>query len=379
MKILQIYELDPLNRIGGVETAIFELSRHLVKRGHEITVISGADSPCKEIKKDGVKFIYLDIGNIIKKIRSCDGLSLTRQAVFLPIVLSKDLRGYDIYHGHIYTSGIAANILARKYNGVAVNTIHGSYYPEWNSLVNPLSALLYKSAERILAPTLAHFSCSQIHTGQYFARQVISWGVDKEKIRVIYNGVDCQEFNPGIKKAVTGYPCPVILSARRLVKKNGLDRLLSVMPYILRNVECKLLIIGDGPERSNLVDMAKKLGIGNNVEFLGSIPHKDIAGYIAIADIAVLPSIVEASSIFMLEAMAMCKPVVATGAWGLSEIINGKNGLIAKADRLGEEIVELLLDKKKLNEIGTNARKYVIENHSWDKIAECVESEYLRI
>ena len=39
----------------------------------------------------------------------------------------------------------------------------------------------------------------------------------------------------------------------------------------------------------------------------------------------------------------------------------------------------LLLDKKKLNEIGTNARKYVIENHSWDKIAECVEGEYLRI
>ena len=105
--------------------------------------------------------------------------------------------------------------------------------------------------------------------------------------------MDYQEFNPGIKKAIPGYPFPVILSARRLVKKNGLDRLLSVMPYILRNVECRLLIIGDGPERSNLMDMAKKLGIENNVEFLGPIPHKDIAGYIAITDLTVLPSIVK--------------------------------------------------------------------------------------
>ncbi len=75
----------------------------------------------------------------------------------------------------------------------------------------------------------------------------------------------------------------------------------------------------------------------------------------------------------------MCKAVVATGAWGLSEIIDGKNGLIADADDLGQEIIDLLSNKTKLNEFGINARKYVMENHSWEKIAERVENEYVRI
>ena len=151
------------------------------------------------------------------------------------------------------------------------------------------------------------------------------------------------------------------------------------MPFILENKECRLLIIGDGPERHNLMHLADELGIKESVDFLGAIPHKNIAEYIALADIAVIPSIVEASSIFMLEAMAMCKPVVATGAWGLEEIINGKNGVLTDAEHLGEEIAVLLSDERRLKEIGKNARRYVIENHTWEKIAKRIEYEYLRL
>jgi phosphatidylinositol alpha-1,6-mannosyltransferase len=195
---------------------------------------------------------------------------------------------------------------------------------------------------------------------------------------VILNGVDTNRFDPSKIKVETKIVCPVILTARRLVKKNGVDSLLRAMPHILDRVECKILIIGDGPERSNLIHLVEKLGIKNNINFLGAIPHNDIATYIAVADIAVVPSIVEASSIFMLESMVMGKPVVATGAWGLEEIINGKNGMLTDAMHLGEAIAVLLCDEKKQKEIGENARQYVIENHSWEKIAKRVESEYLR-
>ncbi|MCZ7393682.1 MAG: glycosyltransferase family 4 protein [Candidatus Methanoperedens sp.] len=379
MKILQIYELDPLKRIGGVEVAVFELSRHLAELGHEVTVVSGADGTCGEYTQDGVRFINIDFLNILKVARSRGGLSLARQAAFLPIILSKKLSGYDIYHGHVYTSGIAANILARRYGGVAVNTIHGSYYPEWDLLVNPVAAAFYRSVERILAPALAHMSDMQIHTGGYFAQQVLRWGAQTEKIKVIYNGVDVKKFNPGIKPVTSAYHCPVLVTARRLVRKNGVDRLMRFMPFILENKKCRLLIVGDGPERYNLMHLADELGIKESVDFLGAIPHENIAEYIALGDIAVVPSIVEASSIFMLEAMAMCKPVVATGAWGLEEIINGKNGVLTDAEHLGEEIAVLLSDERRLKEIGKNARRYVIENHTWEKIAKRIEYEYLRL
>jgi len=81
----------------------------------------------------------------------------------------------------------------------------------------------------------------------------------------------------------------------------------------------------------------------------------------------------------MLGSMAMGKPVVATGAWGLAEIINGKNGVLTDATYLGEAIAELLCDEQMQMELGKNTRQYVIENHSWEKITKRVESEYFRL
>jgi hypothetical protein len=92
-----------------------------------------------------VRFLYLDFCGMVKAARSRGGLSPARQAAYLPVILSKELGGYDIYHGHVYTSGIAAGILARKYGGAAVNTIHGSYYPEWHSIANPAAAAFYRA------------------------------------------------------------------------------------------------------------------------------------------------------------------------------------------------------------------------------------------
>jgi glycosyltransferase involved in cell wall biosynthesis len=379
LKILQIYDLDPLKRIGGIEVAIYELSRHLALLGHELTVVSGADDAVGEHIREGVRFITIDRSGLVRATRTLPGLSLARQAVFLPVLISLQKEKYDIYHGHVYTSGIAANILARKHNGIAVNTIHGSYYPAWNQLADPLTASFYKMGERTLAPYLARICDMQIHVCHYFAEQVIKWGANPDKIKVILNGVDSNRFDPAKITAEKEIACPVILTARRLVKKNGMDNLLRAMPHILDQVQCKLLIIGDGPERSDLIHLVEKLGIKNNVNFLGAIPNNDIARYIALADIAVVPSIVEASSIFMLESMAMGKPVVATGAWGLAEIINGNNGMLTDAAHLGEAISGLLCDNQKQKELGENARQYVIENHSWEKIAKQVESEYLRL
>lgn len=379
MRILQIYDLDPIHRIGGIEVAIYELSRHLALLGHDVTVVSGADDVVGEQIREGVRFMTVDRSGIVRATRSWGGLSLARQAVFLPLLILIQKEKYDVYHGHLYASGIAANILARRHGGIAVNTIHGSYYPAWNDLADPLTAAFYKLAEKTLAPYLAQISDLQIHACHYFAEQVIKWGAKPDKIRVILNGVDTNRFDPVKIRVEKKIACPIILTARRLVKKNGVDNLLRAMPYLLDQVECKLLIIGDGPEKSDLIHIVEKLGIKNNVNFLGSIPHNDIARYIALADIAVVPSIVEASSIFMLESMAMAKPVVATSAWGLAEIINGKNGMLTDASHLGETIAGLLCDEQMQKELGENARQYVSENHNWENIAKRVESEYIRL
>jgi glycosyltransferase involved in cell wall biosynthesis len=262
-----------------------------------------------------------------------------------------------------------------------VNTIHGSYYPVWKELTDPFKAVFYQNAERVLAPTLARMSGVQIHTGEYFAKQVLKWGALEDKIRVIHNGVDVDMFNPNIEPTIAS-DVPVILTARRLVKKNGLDYLIRAMKDVLTVHQCKLIILGSGPEYNNLRDLVSSLGLEDQVDFKGAVPHDQIPGYIASADVVVVPSIIEASSLFMLEAMAMGKAVVATDAGGLPEVMDKDSGvLVPPMDEKASSkaIVELLHNSELCNRLGKNARHCVESRFTWEGVTKQLEEEYLRL
>lgn len=373
MRILQIYELNPIESIGGVETAIFQLSKELVKRGHEVTILTGACDKKGCSYKDGVRIISIDLLGAMKYTYCPGSLTPLRQVLFLWSVLArKPGLEYDIYHGHIYTSGLIANHLAGKHNGIAVNTIHGSYYPVWDKLTNPILALFYRVAEKQLATLLAKHSHLQIHVSTYFAQQVSAWG---GKVKMIPNGVDTSVFHHGVTGCLHG-SLPVILTARRLVRKNGIEYLIKAMEYL--NGLCELFIIGDGPERHRLELLAKNM---KNIKFLGAVPHQDMPSYIAGADIAVVPSVIEASSLFMLEAMAMGKPVVASCAGGLTETLGDSGVLVPpmRPELLAKAILELLNDPQMRMGLGIKARRRVEEEYTWQKIAMQIEKEYLHL
>lgn len=392
MKILQIYELAPHDDTvtGGIEVAILETSKELTALGHEVTILTGAKDYPGERILDGVRIISIDFHGIMKRTWSGSNLSFGRQLLFPIAVFFNNPGTYDIYHGHIYTSGLIANYLARRSDGIAVNTIHGSYYPIWNKLTNPFAATFYRTAERILAPLLAKWSDIQIHTGDYFAKQVIRWGASEHKIKTIHNGVDITTFNPSVPPITHRYSSdkqcisidmstPIILTARRLVKKNGIDYLIRASKHVLKEEKCQLVIIGDGAERSSLEQLAHDLDIQNHVHFLGSIPHDQLPPYLALADIAVVPSLIEASSIFMLEAMAMAKPVIATNAGGLPEVLNSSTGILVEPMdeiELADAILELLQSEERRLQLGKDAKRYVKANHSWKAVAQHIEFEY---
>jgi len=375
MRILQIYELNPVESIGGVEMTIFQLSKELVKRGHEVTILTGACDKKGWSYKDGVRMLSFDYLGTMKYTYCSGRLTPLRQVLFLCSILArKPELEYDIYHGHIYTSGLIANYLAGKHNGIAVNTIHGSYYPVWDKLTNPFSASFYRIAEKQLATFLAKRSHLQIHVSSYFAQQVSAWE-GKAKIKMIPNGVDTSVFNPEVKGCLHA-SLPVILTARRLVRKNGIEYLIKAMEYL--NGLCELFIIGDGPERHMLELMAKNT---KNIKFLGEVPNSDMPSFIASADIAVVPSIIEASSLFMLEAMAMGKPVVASCVGGLPETLGDSGVLVPsmRPDLLAKAIIELLHDPEKRMKLGVKARKRVEKEYTWQKIALQIEKEYLHL
>lgn len=372
-----------------------------------MTILTGARDISGERTVDGVRIISIDLFGVMRRTWNGYNLTLARQVLFPLVVIfnmyrsssgngARDLiKGSDVCHGHIYASGLVANYLARGSGAVAVNTIHGSYYPVWNKLTNSFAATFYRAAERILAPALARMSDLQIHTGDYFAKQVLAWGADKGKVRTILNGADLDTFSPWVPpvacpdgKDRNGIPLigdrsvPVIMTARRLVKKNGIDYLIKAMSHVLEKDTCQLVIIGDGEERPALEELAGELDISENVHFLGMIPHKELPPYLSLADIAVVPSLIEASSIFMLEAMAMAKPVIATNTGGLPEVLDQSTGvLVEPADELAlsDAILGLIRNRDLRLQLGQSARRRMEDEYTWKAVARKTELEYARL
>lgn len=390
MKILQIYDLPPCEEkgTGGIEVAIMETSKELVKLGHEVTILSGASDKIQTKFIDGVRIITIDYCGLMRKTWNGNNLTFIRQLLFPIVVLFNDHAKYDIYHGHIYSSGLISIYLAKKTNSIAVNTIHGSYYPIWNKLTKPINAFFYRRSERILAPLIAKLSHMQLHTGDYFAKQVILWGAPKEKIRTIYNGVDIEKFNTSnfdnyqltsLRDKLFLKPIPTIITARRFVKKNGLDYLIRAFKLVLEEVDAQLIIIGEGIEQKYLNNLIIGLNLQHRTRLLGFIPNKEIPAYIAISDIAVVPSLMEASSIFMLESMAMGKAVIATKIGALEEILNPSVGMLvepANVNQLSDAMIEMIKNKCKRLYYGENAKKYVLTNFSSRIAASRIEQCY---
>ena len=159
LKIAHIYELGPQPEgvlLGGIEVALLELSKSLTKLGHEVTIVSGASSRASEFRIEDVSVKNIDLAGSMKRTWDPANLRFARQVAFPFASLAADLSGFDIYHGHFYTSGVAANVLARKYGGVAVNTLHGSYYDIWRYIEPRVALQIYRTRARPSACATVH-------------------------------------------------------------------------------------------------------------------------------------------------------------------------------------------------------------------------------
>jgi glycosyltransferase involved in cell wall biosynthesis len=156
--------------------------------------------------------------------------------------------------------------------------------------------------------------------------------VAQDKEKVIYNGVSPEFLEKAdenrLKSDADG--AYRITYIGRLVKVKGVDLLIQAVAKISREKSVFLDVVGDGEERTNLEELAKRLGIAENVQFYGRQP--DVTGFLKKSDIFVYPSVwQEVFGISIVEAMAYGLPCVANNVGGIPEIIeDGKNGFLTK-------------------------------------------------
>ena len=178
----------------------------------------------------------------------------------------------------------------------------------------------------------------------------------------------------------------LIFHAKSFVPNNGQEYIIKALPKILSDSpNVKLILAGDGPTKTKLIELSKNLEISDNVLFLGDVLHEEIPFFLAASDVVVIPSVQmngfeEGSSIFSLEAMAMKKPVIASNVGGFRDsIVDCENGILVPdkdPNAIAKNVLKLVKNHVLEDELGKNAYAYVKKERKWSKIAKSTLKVY---
>ena len=199
-----------------------------------------------------------------------------------------------------------------------------------------------------------------ITPSEFMRNKLVEFGMPPEKMFHIPNFVDQTKFTQSNQS--DNY----FVYIGRLVPIKGLKTLLQAMKKVNGNTQ--LLLIGEGPQRSELEKMAWDLDL-RNVRFLGHLEFKDLTNVISRAKFCVLPSeVYENCPMAVLESMAIGKPVIGSRIGGIPELISdGEDGLLFEAgnsDELAEKIDWMIRNSKMVVKMGGNARKKVVQEYN---------------
>ncbi len=345
-----ILKTFPPDAIGGMETQTKRMGTELHKAGHDVTVFT---------KRFG-DHDDSDVPYEVVRVRNSDYNPFVSDFTFLVFTLVAILRRrkeFDVLQCMmIYPVGFL---------GYVVNKLTGVPYFAWIRggdyyLMNDVSWKRWMM-RRVLADTLVLAQSPEIRD------DVLADFDDLDpEIEVLGNAVSIPD------ETASGEG---VLYVGRLAPKKGLEYLLEAMT----DVDAHLTIVGDGSERDRLERRAAELDI--DVTFVGEVAPEAVDSYYRDAGVFVLPSLEgEGMPNVVLEAMSWGLPVVATDSGGLPTMIeDGETGFLVPmrdSEAIGKRIEKLLTDEEYHEGMGTAARSYVRDTHSWKWLVDELESVY---
>jgi len=216
-----------------------------------------------------------------------------------------------------YPDAVAAIEIAKKFKADFYLKVHGSD-------IN-MHATFHERAKQITA--MANQAKGILSVSQDLANKMATMGINKDKIKVIYNGVNLKKFVP--KPANTDSPYIVFIG--NLKHDKGVVELLNAFSQISKNYpELTLKYVGSGAMLNKLQGITYQHQLQNKVIFEGTKPHEQLPEIIAKATLLALPSYNEGVPNVVLEAMACATPVVATTVGGIPEVVTDETGILAK-------------------------------------------------
>lgn len=384
MKILQVTNFfKPSWEAGGVTKVCYEISKGLVNRGHKVTVYTtdGYESrlniqPNRPYNIDEIKvyYFYNLIRFLVKKTK------LTTP-YYLPIILRKEIKNYDIIHIHEHRTlpAFFVSYYAKKYDIPYILQSHGSVLPflQKQRLKKIFDIFfgdfILKNATKVIA-------LNKTEVSQY--QQI---GVSLGKVNIIPNGIDFSDYiNPSTKgmfriRYSIEPDCKIILYVGRIHKNKGLDMLINSFSILLKKIpNSKLVIIGpDDGFKKEIESLVVTLNLSKSVLFTGFVDKDTKVAALYDADIFVTPNF-SGFPVTFLESCFFGLPIITTENGDNLEWINEKIGYVTKNNEkdLCEAMVRILTNETIKEYFATNAKKLILTEFSMDSFLNKVESIY---
>jgi len=326
MNVLIVTGIFPPD-IGGPASYVPSVSSDLVERGHKITVVTLSDS---------VNHYDCSYRFPVHRIRR----SLFKPLRFLLTVMRifKEGRTAQVFYANgLYLEVVIANFFLRKplaqkivgdwgweratNKGWVKDTFEEFQKRRYGfkvEFLKKLRSFCARQADTVIVPS------------QYLSNAATYWGVSASKIVVIYNAVELSSATPSAIPLSTRFK---IVTVGRLVPWKQIDHLIEALAEI---EDAGLVVVGDGPERSRLEDLARANDLNDRVHFAGQRTKEETFGLMASCDLFVLNSAYEGFPHVVLEAMCAGLPVVATMVGGTTELVrDGENGLLISPNANG--------------------------------------------
>ncbi|HRP01787.1 MAG TPA: N-acetyl-alpha-D-glucosaminyl L-malate synthase BshA [Candidatus Kapabacteria bacterium] len=359
---------------GGSGIVATELGIQLAQRGHQIHFISYAMPMRLDKYMDNVYYHEVDIPHYPLFEFHLYTLALTGKII--EVVKHEEL---DIIHAHYAIphaiSGILTKNILKDTNIKLLTTLHGTDITlvGLELAFHPLVKYSLENSDGVSA------------VSNYLKHNTLQHFETSKDIDVIYNFIDTDLYKrvdaSKLRKTLAPNNEKLLIHISNFRSVKRVQDTIRILKEVNKDIPTKLLLVGDGPEKSDCEKLSRELGMSENIKFLGK--QSMVVELLSASDVFLLPSQSESFGLSALEAMSCGVPVVASNIGGIPEVVShGKSGYVAEfgdINRMAKYVKDLLSNEKKWKMYSKESRKIAEEKFNKHIIIPQYEQLYERL
>lgn len=354
-------------RVGGIQYYVDQLCRGLVRAGDRVSVYGSTSPGWQQWDRDAPYTVVREPTSVLLPTPT-----VLRHAVAMVERLRPDV----VVFGAAFPLGLMGPQLRRRTGVPYVAFTHGLEVT--SARLAGGAAVLGRIGRDASAITFVSRWCQDLLQPGFGPGPRYS---------LLPPAVDPSDFHPGVdgtevrRRHEVGDD-PVVVCVSRMVERKGQDQLIRALPGLRRRVPgARLLLVGDGPFRDDLVELARAVGVDRHVAFAGQVSDDELPAHYAAGDVFAMPCRerrggleVEAFGIVFIQAQAVGRPVVAGAIGGVPDALrDGTTGLLVdgtSVEAVTDALVAVLGDPERATRMGAEASRFVASGFTWDRRTE---------